>query len=427
MENENNEISLLEIWNKIWKNKFLIIIITAVVVVLGTLLLYFSNRSGRVVTNKFNYSFLNIEKNKYPDGSFFDYQELFDEEFITTIKENNVKYENLNIKDLLNDKNTNITMIVNKDDASKNYLQISLPVKHFNNDVELSKDFINLIHDEVLETAKNKINTLGMYNYFDPETYSTLGTFKQLKDLTYLELLSLITDQTTAIKFSFEDFNAHFPNPVLKDQQTRLIDVYSDYDNWFKLELRIGLIQSEIINNNYFMNLERTINQSKLTYNRNKIQIDLYTKNRDELVAIRDESLTSGGIIIDESLNLEIIRLNTLIAKLEQDNSYYKYFHDKDLSYEETNPVEAKAFKDSFIQKIAELEDYVLEFNDFFRQYLKEQVRLVKVQTIQFEVTSPYNMVLMIIVLGLVGGIGGVTVSLIKESGEKNELVLEDN
>lgn len=76
----------MDLWNRIWKNKFLIIIITAVLVIVWTVFLYFSNKSGTVVKTDFNYRFLNASCEKYPDGTRFDYRTIFSEENLEIVK-----------------------------------------------------------------------------------------------------------------------------------------------------------------------------------------------------------------------------------------------------------------------------------------------------------------------------------------------------
>ena len=92
----------------------------------------------------------------------------------------------------------------------------------------------------------------------------------------------------------------------------------------------------------------------------------------------------------------------------------------------EGETAENKAFTENLFKLINDLSDRVEEYNEFYIKYIDISTRYDFVGDKEFEVVKPYNMILMIVVLGMIGGIAGVTTALIKENiNDKKELVNE--
>ena len=85
--NIENEISLVDLWLKLWKNKFLIIILTFVLTFISTLGLYLYNNNNVTEEINFNYTFANVSKDRFPNEEIFDYREINTLDFLNNVKD----------------------------------------------------------------------------------------------------------------------------------------------------------------------------------------------------------------------------------------------------------------------------------------------------------------------------------------------------
>lgn len=109
MEETNNEISLMELWERIWKNKFIIILITLALVIIGFVFVFISNHSKSIVQTQFNYSFITNGDDKYLDGTRFDYRNTFTVEHLESVKSSNNDFKDIDTTKIANDNNANIS------------------------------------------------------------------------------------------------------------------------------------------------------------------------------------------------------------------------------------------------------------------------------------------------------------------------------
>lgn len=420
MEENNNEISLMDLWNKIWKNKFLIIIITAVLVIVGTVFLYFSNKSGTVVKTDFNYRFLNASGEKYPDGTRFDYRTIFSEENLEIVKNSNNNFNTLNIEKLSKDDNAGIKWIEdknNKDEIIRVYFEISIPVKHFDNDHDLTKEFIQALHASVINQAKDKNSNLMMHNYFKPSDDVVIKQAKY-EELTYLELINLINSQISLINTSYNRFKDSYGIVQLENGK-RIEDMYLEFNKWLSQDFRVNLLEDTIRNKNYYINFDRTKRLSELTYDNIENEIDMNEKIITELTKLYNELFQNGPVMGDNELASQIaakVEENLLLA---EKNKYYEAF--KGFESAPVLTADAEEFKTNFFGLIDQLSLQVDNFNDYFNEYLDQNTIYTVVGDKEFVTVPKHNLILMIVVLGLLGGIIGVTTALIKESINNKE------
>ena len=420
MEENNNEISLMDLWNKIWKNKFLIIIITAVLVIVGTVFLYFSNKSGTVVKTDFNYRFLNASGEKYPDGTRFDYRTIQNKINLNIIKDTNSKFNILDTEKLSKDDNAGIKRIEdknNKDEIIRVYFEISIPVKHFDNDHDLTKEFIQALHASVINQAKDKNSNLMMHNYFKPSDDVVIKQAKY-EELTYLELINLINSQISLINTSYNRFKDSYGIVQLENGK-RIEDMYLEFNKWLSQDFRVNLLEDTIRNKNYYINFDRTKRLSELTYNNIENEIDMNEKIITELTKLYNELFQNGPVMGDNELASQIaakVEENLLLA---EKNKYYEAF--KGFESAPVLTADAEEFKTNFFGLIDQLSLQVDNFNDYFNEYLDQNTIYTVVGDKEFVTVPKHNLILMIVVLGLLGGIIGVTTALIKESINNKE------
>lgn len=116
------------------------------IMVVGVFIIRDNNRRQAVIETKFEFNFLNIENDQYPDGTAFNYRNIISLESLTKVKESDSKYNNIDVIKISEHRNTGIktdgenggenTVI-----KGKNYV-LNLPLHLFDNNYKLAIDFI---------------------------------------------------------------------------------------------------------------------------------------------------------------------------------------------------------------------------------------------------------------------------------------------
>lgn len=293
MENElqENEINLLEIWKKLQNNKFLIIIITFIITLIGSIGVFVLNKSSRVITNKFEYHFTGSGVNIFPDGSLFNFDSYVSLEFLEEIKESNESFSNLNIKEMLKNEKSNFSFIeATQDDkaTNKSYFSITLPYKYFKN-IEQAEDFLKAIHKNILDEAIIKNDIFNDYNYFD---YTSFQSFTDGKG--YEEIITLIETQHQIISSSTTSFLEEFGSVVSDNKD--LSELFKNYQLWYSNTVRTRELREQILENSWVNAGSDTIRKAKLRLNDLKRKFELIEKNIEDLTkAANDFQLPGNG------------------------------------------------------------------------------------------------------------------------------------
>ena len=67
------------------------------------------------MSNQYNYKFLNIGSNRYPDGSPFDFRLVKTEDFLEEIKSKNIDFSTLDVTKLLDDSSFEVSFTTKTD------------------------------------------------------------------------------------------------------------------------------------------------------------------------------------------------------------------------------------------------------------------------------------------------------------------------
>lgn len=305
----------------------------------------------------------------------------------------------------------------NKDEIIRVYFEISIPVKHFDNDHDLTKEFIQALHASVINQAKDKNSNLMMHNYFKPSDDVVIKQAKY-EELTYLELINLINSQISLINTSYNRFKDSYGIVQLENGK-RIEDMYLEFNKWLSQDFRVNLLEDTIRNKNYYINFDRTKRLSELTYDNIENEIDMNEKIITELTKLYNELFQNGPVMGDNELASQIaakVEENLLLA---EKNKYYEAF--KGFESAPVLTADAEEFKTNFFGLIDQLSLQVDNFNDYFNEYLDQNTIYTVVGDKEFVTVPKHNLILMIVVLGLLGGIIGVTTALIKESINNKE------
>lgn len=410
---ENNELSLFEIFNKLFKNKWLIIIITSTLFLLSTILLFSINKRQTTINTNFNYSFLGSDVNKFPNGEVFDYRIINEESFLEEIVESDSKYENIKVSNLINNNKVVIDRRVLRNNLGEeldSHYVISLSLKDFNNDEKLLKSFVNDIHNKILTSAKDK------YQVYVKNLLTNSNNESLLEELTYIELISELKEQYENLVEKISTFSELTNNPTINDNIS-VDEFLSNLTRWYKNNAYIDLIEHEVVKEGYIWNEEKTnrkINNIDLIDKKiieNQSLLDDYTKVLKDI--LEDGSSVTGTEVIINEMH-ELTKNNHLLS-LEKE--YYEKVKDNNLSKDDVND---EAFDNNVKDIINTLNSYVNEFNEGVLNYNINKTRVSLYDTNEFFKDKPLKMSLVTVVSLILSFTIGVTTALIKESYQES-------
>ena len=117
--NEDDGVSLGEIFSWVWKKKIIGLIAFAVVAIICFIVILLVSNSSKKYTVNFDYGKVEtLTNNKYLDGSSFSYLDIVDLANLENIKNSNDEYNNIDINKLLDSinitKNDTYSTMLNK-------------------------------------------------------------------------------------------------------------------------------------------------------------------------------------------------------------------------------------------------------------------------------------------------------------------------
>lgn len=402
MNNEQEEIylSLAEIGHKLWLHKFLILLITFMIGIILTFGLYFAFKGQQTTYTGFEYHFVNVTAEEFPDGTVFEFRNLISYDQLETIKTSSSIYNDIDIESLYLDGNTTIekqlSVYSTTDDIqySNNRYTLSIPFKYFDYDETLAASFIEDLIYSTIESAIEKNTTLEIYNYVDLVTDDV--EYIDAIDY-YLKQYELLLNEMNTFISTYGDVTYNQTN--IKDIRERLI---SAYNNTYTYE-EISIL---IINESYYKNattfverLELKIKQIQNAYDLNVLKIDELENLYNNLVA--NSNLQQADVLLSEIANYRI------------ENVEYQFLIDQyQDNIDQTNLLALTTNSTTnFIDIIDDIETflntYTDEYNQFYLNYINSETRVIYDQGSLFTIEGGYGLVL----TGMISMIVGLMVS----------------
>ena len=342
-EIEEGGITIGQIFRTIFSQKWLALIIAAVITIAGTLGLYFFGKSIEVYSVSFvlqlpNTGDASSTSYTYPDGESFYFTDLISAENLKKVASRD-GFKSIDVEKMVKKGDISILRSVDRvDDDAKdgvydlNYT-IKVKAKYFEDD-DMARDFI----EALAMFPREHISSM------DIDYDQSLTTSKSA--ITYSEQLSLLKEQTVYIQSKYSSLiNAHGREFVVSGGKTLAqykdeIDAYIAKDLFSALSRRAeekGYVKSN--------------NDAKLKY-----ESDLYTKTlalqraKRALEELKELQTSTGSIVHDE-----IIALSKEIASLEQEMDILKRYID---SFDKTDNIAPAEFE----AEIAKVEAAVTAF-----------------------------------------------------------------
>lgn len=249
--NEDKSISFFDILHVIKKNIWLVLGVTLVVTVVGTLLFYFVyNKSKETYSYNFEISTDAIVDGKYPDGTIFRYEDLISLDALKEVVNSNEDFKSIDYKDMLEKNKITITDYVDensKTDSKKveasNIKVITIYAKYFSDRIQAS-EFMKAIANAPLEKANNLTGELrydSNLKAFDlcESSYENKVNFLKAQRDYLIEQYNLLSDvfntkysvQSSTLGLDSGKSLADFQNDVLN---TFTDETYSKLNNKIK-------------------------------------------------------------------------------------------------------------------------------------------------------------------------------------------------
>lgn len=410
--NIENEISLVDLWLKLWKNKFLIIILTFVLTFISTLGLYLYNINNVTEEINFNYTFANVSKDRFPNEEIFDYREINTLDFLNNVKDKNNEFKDVNVEKLIENDKTVIQLIktMDKDDNVVNtHYRINLSTKVFKKDKYLTRKFARAINQEIIDMANKKTKDYTI-NYIKNDNGKNLTD-----DLTYIEVMSVIRRQYNELINKYDSFISSHNNPALEGG-VLISEIKEDFKRWYDTEVYIHELENEVIQKGYIWNEEKTEHKlSSIEYIDKKISdnnrlLDEYEDRLREILA------SSSGVVGTGPILEKIVEIIDENHYLNLDKEYYEMVKDN------LNNIKNNDEFDLFIEEILDtLDDKVIELNDLTKKYHENNNRVELLNTYEFETNKPFNMMLILVVTLIFSGLISVSTAFIKEAVVKED------
>lgn len=345
IENEGGGITLGYIFRTIFSQKWLALVITAVITIVGTLGLYFMGKRGVTYSVSF---VLQLPKAgdasstayTYPDGESFYFTDIISSENLKEVASRE-GYGSIDVDKMVKKGDITIIRSVDKldDDSKEGVYDLNYTVKvkaSYFSDEDSARDFIEALTVFPREYIGN----------MDIDYDQSLTTSKSA--ITYDEQLTLLKNQTYYIQAKYgeliETYGSEF---VVKDGRT-LAQCKNEVDSYLTKDLFTSLI-NDAEKNSYI----KSDTEGKLKYESDKYSKEqALERAKNTLKGLSDFKPADGSLIYDE-----IVALNREIATLEQDIAILQRYID---AYANTELIQPEAFE----KEVAKVEASVSKFTE---------------------------------------------------------------
>lgn len=347
---DDRGITFGEIWHRIWKGKILFLITTggvALATLLGVHFLY--SKPARTYTAYAHYSFKGAEKDVYPDGTPFDYLSLISSSTLSSVKDSDESFSNIDASAIVNNGDISIkkvgvsTLPENATSAvtvyESNYLALTIKAKYFSSNSQASQFFSSILSIPVTKASEQynsftytaNLNNANLAVQYDTQISFLNSQYKSIIN-TYDSLIETFGDITIISddKASSESLSEYKDETILyfangstrgtTKAQTETTDgtitvVDNNYDG---------------ITNNSIIDLQNIVNSKGYVKNYSAFQTqaqsmkesyeNLIAQNNTQISTLKQDFKDLYGT----GTSKEISAIETKITELEGENATYQ-------------------------------------------------------------------------------------------------------
>ena len=367
---EEKGISLIDILQKLWNHRVLVVIMTLVITIALVIPLYFVNKPSRLLNVGFEYNFLGVEENRYPDGTLFDFRVVLSYDYLLEVQTSNSKFSHIDIEEMSLDEETRVRR---QEDAlsserqiifSENRYHLTIPMKYFDYDEDLAKEFVVLLLNKPLTYAIESYSSLELVNNVD---------FVD-EDIDYIESIGYYKIQFDLLALNYEQFilqngNVSMNNISISDHYSNFKDSFNKLSSLEELEL---LVKQE----KYVKNFDNFEAMTVLSINVINEKVALNTLKITALENLFNTLVAPSNLQQAEELLSNIIQLrleNIDLNKLKTDYQEMLDFIGTQSGESFNTP--------SFLQKINSYEALLTSYTDTYNEvqswYYTNQTTLI--------------------------------------------------
>ncbi len=408
--NYEESVTLAELWDKLWKHRYLILIITLSITIVLSLGLYFGLKGQIYTSTVFEYEFKGIENNQYPDNTAFRFKDLISYDTLLSVKDSSSLYDEINVEDMYLDPNTTIyrTEAFNSTASdvilTNSEFMLHIPYRYFDYDEELARSFIDDLISSVIITAKDKNNSLEIYNYLDLIN----------DNVEYLDEIDYYSSQYNLLISSMNAFIDTYDGVRIDGVNMAEIrqELQAAYDNYYTF----GEVRTLIINESFYKDSVSYI--SKLEFRISSLEKSILLNE----LKITELETMYNNLVAGSNLQ-QADQLLADIADYRIQNVDYQYQIDEyeaviaDATTGELSNVSAE-FLTIINDYRALLNEYTTKYNDFYLEILDNHTDVTYEYGSLFNVEGGYSIMLLGAVSGVIGLIVSLVVVFIVESEE---------
>lgn len=430
MEENEEGVSLKELFHIIWIKKWLLLVVSIFVMLAGVILisaLYNPNKTHYVC--EYEIKFPGSELGKYPDDTDIISNQLISFDYLMETKESNLEnYDSIDINKIADENGISIERY--NYDASQTGLyrfcyRISIKEKYFDSSQQ-AREFITDLTQKPIEYA---LNILQNIEYKD-NLKAASGAADYTTEINYLieqkELLlegytDLITSYTNGFKLG---------DKSLSDARAEVLSFFSTYDleSLAKEVVNQGYIKKE----SYKEKLEQDKENLKREYEKNYLTI---FKLKNEMNSFIEANKNNPNIKLDQALQEYLTEIATrttqnveILATINNDINSYLNLNPQTVTENEENGTiswseevissinkeEAKKKFDEKLSNISKsLEQFSTTYTDFVHATNKNSSVVIYSSSSQVFRSGGMNLLLAIFIFLVIGFIIGAIVNLI--------------
>lgn len=393
IEEKEEGISLGEILHVIFIKKWLLIAVTLIITLIGTIFAQFIyNPSSENYRTDYKLKFPGYESGLYPDGNAINYTEFIDLESLTEIKNSSEDFSNIDVETMVDANDISIerlTTTVNGEEVRTNAFTIVVAKKYFNSN-SVAKKFLealvsapvdyaiesnsrinykyDLTQSKLADTYENEVNYLIAQRDMIRNGYNGL-----IANYSNAYSISLENNEVMTLNQAKSEFEAFFASYNLETllmeiEQNGYIKMTSDYEA--RLRNEIASLKRERDLNSIIISATQTkldalLEQLSGLYDQAQIEISLNVlQGYYEIIRTKQERNVEITYLIN-------VVYNSYLKDPNIDPQYGDYINDPnfpnigDYTDYDTMLNEFKTKLDEFYKKLE-------EFTNIYEQFLKE-------------------------------------------------------
>lgn len=365
--NDENGISILDLFKVMYGRKLTILIATALTVLLAVLAVSLGyNKSNSTYVSNFSYNNSEINSGKYVDGSSFDYRGLASLEVLNAVKDTDGNFSSIDVNKMYEKGDINVEINYDKNDLKDNYnvyYRVAIKKKYFKTEA-LAKQFISAL----TEYPVNRTKTIAQNLNFN----SNLTSFS--KTTTYESKIFFLQAQLKLLDDSYESMIEQFGDNIIDD---RKLSTYKNELDLFFEDNSIDSLNSELKSKCYVYITDDTVKNLKTKKQNYLLEIN---NLETQIKAIEDqisrllESVKNSGVSINQlDLNVyneKLLELNLEVAEKQIELDYIE----GEIANAESTDAAYVTNKELFENKLNNMYDQMIEFTNTFKNNYNKSI-----------------------------------------------------